>query len=80
MAICESTREALNALGECVLELQLLESSYSELAKDWPPAMLSSFARHIFRLSHASDALDDLMYQRVLPLLSDFSKVQGGSK
>lgn len=80
MAIAESTREALNALGECVLELEILESSYSDLAKDWPPAILSVFSRHIRRLSNASSELDSLMYQRVFPLLNDFSLVQGGRK
>lgn len=80
MAIAESTREALNALTDCVLDLQLLEASYSDLAKDHPPAMLSIFARHIWRLAEASSVLDGLVHQSVLPLLDDFSRVKGGVK
>jgi len=80
MAIAESTREALNALTDCVLDLQLLESSYTELAGDHPPAMLSTLARHVWRLADASSALDVLVHQSVLPLLNDFSRVKGGVK
>lgn len=82
MAVSESTRQALGAVVDCMAEAVQLVDAFMSLDQEMrnPPPVLRVFYLHVWRLQERVDLLDTLVHQSVLPLLDDFSKVQGGRK
>lgn len=80
MATAESTRAALDAVVESMLEAETLVQSYVDLVGDRPNHMVYALSIQMRRLCSRTEALEKHMRQSVLPLLADFSRVEGGRK
>lgn len=79
MAISKSIREALDALNDAELELELFVEAFSDLSftenNPKPPAWVFPVQRQVERLRAASEVLEVLLRQKALPRLEDLEAI-----
>jgi len=79
MANAESIREALNAMGEMVLEADLLTHALMDQQGTQEANLLAVYSRHVWRLKDSFEQFETLFYRDALPILEDVARATKGT-